>query len=564
MSSLSAALILPITPPRPTKRARREITNEQRVTLRQHFFEAERKPTHEACITWFKQRFNHDLSQSQVSKILSDQYSSLDKKDSWQNYGKNRQAVYPDLEEALYQWQLTANRSTRITVTGDTLKEIASRLWDKLPQYSAIERPKFSNGWLAGFKIRHKIRKRKKHGESATVDKAQLELDLTDIRAICDLYEPFAIFNMDETALYWKQSPDSTLASEDIAGSKLDKHRITINFCCNSDGSIKLEPWFIGTAAKPRAFGNIEVHNLGLIWRNNKKAWMTGPIFREYLRWFDTKMRQRGLKSLLLIDGFSSHRSGFEILQGQGIVLTNVRLEFLPPNTTSVCQPLDQGIIKAFKAHYKRRWLRFQLATYEAGQNPFNNHTILQALRWSVEAWQEGVSDITIINCWLKSRVLAGQTRPMTRWQAQQGGWSEAAYKDAQIFDQLLSDARDALRALERYQFIKKSLPLSQILDPSSEQVDDNPDNTAFIDQIAQAYAIGPDIDPDEVTVEVPTAISAPQALAALATVQSFVEQQQGDNQDLIRHLNRLRRTAKTQEVASLKQSTLDSFLVPK
>ena len=35
--------------------------------------------------------------------------------------------------------------------------------------------------------------------------------------------------------------------------------------------------------------------------------------------------------------------------------LPNVQLVFLPPNTTSVLQPMDQGVIRSLKAHYRER-----------------------------------------------------------------------------------------------------------------------------------------------------------------------------------------------------------------
>lgn len=37
-----------------------------------------------------------------------------------------------------------------------------------------------------------------------------------------------------------------------------------------------------------------------------------------------------------------------------GYQFKNLICMFLPPNVTSVIQPLDQGIIVAFKAHYRR------------------------------------------------------------------------------------------------------------------------------------------------------------------------------------------------------------------
>jgi hypothetical protein len=92
---------------------------------------------------------------------------------------------------------------------------------------------------------------------------------------------------------------------------------------------------------------------------------MTGNLFREYIRWFNQQMT--GRKTLRLLDGFSSHHAGLDLLEAQGIKLPNVRVEFLPTNTTSICQPLDQGIIRIFKAHYKKHWLQYQLDNYEAG-----------------------------------------------------------------------------------------------------------------------------------------------------------------------------------------------------
>ena len=186
-----------------------------------------------------------------------------------------------------------------------------------------------------------------------------MEEGLKEIREICTLYPLRDIFNMDETALNYKASPETSLSSELIPGGKINKERITANFCCNADGSQKMKPWFIDTAKNPRSFGTgknyIEVHNLGLVWRFNKKAWMTRIIFREYLRWFNLQMS--GRKVLLLLDGFSSHHAGYDFLESEGIELTNIRVEFLPANTTSICQSLDQGIIRTFKAYYKRRWL---------------------------------------------------------------------------------------------------------------------------------------------------------------------------------------------------------------
>lgn len=45
-------------------------------------------------------------------------------------------------------------------------------------------------------------------------------------------------------------------------------------------------------------------------WLDNKKAWMTGEYFTQYLRWFDSQMA--GRRVLLLIDGFNAHMQSLQ------------------------------------------------------------------------------------------------------------------------------------------------------------------------------------------------------------------------------------------------------------
>lgn len=80
--------------------------------------------------------------------------------------------------------------------------------------------------------------------------------------------------------------------------------------------------------------------------------------FKEYILCFDGKMA--GGQVILLIDGFSAHHAGLNLLQEESPQgLTNTKVIFLPANATSICQPLDQGIIKAWK-----NWVRFLYSEY--------------------------------------------------------------------------------------------------------------------------------------------------------------------------------------------------------
>jgi hypothetical protein len=58
----------------------------------------------------------------------------------------------------------------------------------------------------------------------------------------------------------------------------------------------------------------------------------------------------RGRTVLLLIDNFSAHELATELVSGlKG--LENTRVIWLPANTTSHWQPMDQGIIAQFKLY---------------------------------------------------------------------------------------------------------------------------------------------------------------------------------------------------------------------
>src|SRR5271154_418831 len=119
-SHLSKTLTIPISSPKPKKR-RRELSNAQRAEIRRYFYDdSNNKPSQNQIIQWFEEKYYHKLTQPQISKILSKQYTHLDS-DKWLDKRKNIQADYPDLEAALHHWAITANNSGRLTVTGEIL-----------------------------------------------------------------------------------------------------------------------------------------------------------------------------------------------------------------------------------------------------------------------------------------------------------------------------------------------------------------------------------------------------------------------------------------------------------
>ena len=76
--------------------------------------------------------------------------------------------------------------------------------------------------------------------------------------------------------------------------------------------------------------------------------------------------------------------------------LKAIELTFLPPNTTSHTQPMDQGVIKNLKTHYRKQVILRQLQA--ADKKEELQITILDALRQLRQSWSM-VTPTTIANC---------------------------------------------------------------------------------------------------------------------------------------------------------------------
>lgn len=155
---------------------------------------------------------------------------------------------------------------------------------------------------------------------------------------------------MDEIALYWKRAPNFTLATEQPEGIKQDQSRITAFMCGNADGSEKTPIWFIGQYENPRCFKGITRDTLGCMYRQNSTAWNNSLIMWEWLLQF--QKRVGGRRVALLLDNFSAHECAVAELEDEGLLPT-VHIIWLPSGTTSKYQPMDQGIIRTWKAHYR-------------------------------------------------------------------------------------------------------------------------------------------------------------------------------------------------------------------
>ena len=509
------------------KKRRRALTDTDRLMIRK------RNQTHppeqqKDLAEWFAQETGHTINQSMISKVLSSKYDHLDgmdkRKDRQLLQEKKRSSAgdWPDLEAALFEWQQRMEHK-RAIITGDILKEKARQLWDTLPQYNGKGQPKWSNGWLDGFKKRFKIKEYVQHGEagSAQTDHpdniAQMEL----VRQLCKEYELRDILNMDETGLNWKRTPDRTLATKSLSGTKKSKDRITIALTSNADGSEKLKPWAIGKSEKPRCFTRINRDNLRIIYRFNKSKWMTGLICEEYLQWLNTKMRGEGRKVLLLMDNFSGHELAVQLVGGK-TGLSNVRIEWLPPNTTSEWQPMDQGIIASFKLQYRRQWVAFMVREYNADKNPQKTVNLLKAIQWTRVAWEQSVTPTTIRKCWVKSTLIKLPEELS----------EEPVAEDDQAAEQAELQAQIAQLPIEN------PLPLNEFLNPNDETVLDEDED--IFTSVVEHYSVDKPGEESESSDEEVEEVDTVEALRCVEQLKLW-KLQKGNSQDL-QALDRLER----------------------
>jgi hypothetical protein len=226
----------------------------------------------------------------------------------------------------------------------------------------------------------------------------------SDLIAITSQYDENDIYNFDETAHFFRLQPNATLASHALAGTKIDKNRLTIGVCTNATGTDKCRLVMIGKYERPRCFGKTFNSNSIVRYFWNKKAWMTIDLFSKWLLEFDKKFIR---KVLLLVDNAAGHSISDETKSK----LKWVQLHFLPPNTTSFLQPCDAGIIKCLKQHYKKLLVNHYLESIE-NESQIKEVDVKQAMVMINKAWKE-VSESTIRNCWRHCKILGQKQDPI-------------------------------------------------------------------------------------------------------------------------------------------------------
>jgi hypothetical protein len=306
-------------------------------------------------------------------------------------YIKKRKTIYEELNSEIWDWFCKA-RSKNMPVSGKLIQEKA------LVKSVEMGHDDFtaSNGWLEAWQKRYGVKMAVLAGESADVPQEAVAEWAKRLPDIIKDYELKDIFNADETGLYYRALPARSMVikGDSRRGSKTSKERVTALLAASAAGE-KLKPLVIGKSENPRCFRGMDKSLLPVTYRNNKKAWMTSQLFREWLDKVNSQMRTKKRKILMFIDNCAAHPP---------VTLSHVKLVFLPPNTTSRLQPCDAGIIAAVKSQYRKRLLRHLLANMDecnSATELCKRVTIKDAIGWLSVAWTS-VSESCIQKCFAK------------------------------------------------------------------------------------------------------------------------------------------------------------------
>ena len=281
---------------------------------------------------------------------------------------------YEKLDEALYIW-FRQQCEKNVPVSGPLLMEKARILF--LMLYGDSDKSfTGSTGFQWRFCKRHGIRNLAIQGGKASADSGAAEDFQHEFPSLISGYNVDQIFNCDETGLYYRCLPDKTLASafeKRADGRKKAKDRVTV-----------------------------------------KNAWVNTEIFSswfhdQFVPYVQRELKSKSLspKALLILDNCSAHPEEDVLMSDDGLVIA----KFLPPNVTSLIQPMNQGVLESMKRRYKRSLLQVVLLSEDlVDPIAFTKSITMKVVVEKISLAWDQITPVTIRRSWRKLIPLADTT----------------------------------------------------------------------------------------------------------------------------------------------------------
>ena len=234
--------------------------------------------------------------------------------------------------------------------------------------------------------------------------------------------------------------------------------------------------------------------------------------------------------------------------------LANVKVLYLPPNTTSRIQPCDAGIIRTLKAYYRKIFNRNLLRALELDETLGNVEAhkkvdVLKAMVWAVEAWNM-VTKETICNCFNHCKVRTSSLNVQVP--------ARATEPPANVADDLM---------LQNDQLYRNPIDINAILNnPLESEVAYSPDVEDIVAVTMEEHGLSLPIEveggiPDEDDSEVPAPVKAKDVLDAIRLCKLYFMQRECDTSTTHRKLNEVLEDFERIHITGKKQVTLHQFL---
>ncbi len=301
---------------------------------------------------------------------------------------------FPLLDKALRLW-VYQERTKNYTLTDAIFAAKALEFFKHLYP-DAKKAFKASYGYVDKFCKRYEISLRNEPSKMYA-DLAKLDSFIIDFQSLN--YSSEQIYSADECGLNFKEIPVLSPS----------KQSITLLLCCNATGKHRLPLLVINNNSNPACFEvntgtkkhQIDKAALPVRYSHSPKAWITLEIFEQ---WFHdefvpkTRAHLNSLnleeKAVLLIDNCPAHPMKLESSDGK------IKALFLPPDSSSLIMPMNQGPITYLKRKYRTNLLRNSVFD----ESFLKNYNVRSAIYSLVNIWREMPENL-LCSSWQKLRI---------------------------------------------------------------------------------------------------------------------------------------------------------------